>query len=574
MSKTALAASVRKATSGQPALVFSSLNASKLGSSSKILSSIGEQVFAKFRCTSCNTNVAAIASSSPFCITCGGETVKASGPEVKANVSKDEALTALKCSNCDTFTTVQTSVYKSITASSGDPTPIHCSCCGTKMFATGAIKAEAADEMVEDEDDIQLAELDNVQADADEEGDLEFTDADLEATSDSDMDDMEAGSEGDWPFEATSDDDQDEAIDEVVEEPVEGETITEVEDMKSEAAEDTPTEKEMLGKDVVAADDEVEVTVDDGSDVMDDDIQLEQFTVEEDPSAPEDNEDLAAMDEDEPLADDLPQESSVTDYDDGDTLADALDVDDTEESLAFVQASGRLVAMKGHYTVASLTRKDAGDNADLLFSPALTAATMSAVKAHGMRKGLESIGFKLAKVPVTTKAAVSREVQKIQASAAQAEQQKEKDFAATFALASAGLNRGNWRGYENPLRAAMETELARLGVTSPKRVVAGIFETAGLDYAKTLLSVTSKLSKLSASARQEMASMLDLTSVTASMDSSQDEDSEENDVQSIPIEARFSRPALLRPSPVSPAKSVTAAADILAGKAELTFSSF
>lgn len=560
MQKSTIAASVMKASGGKPVLVFSSM----VPASASTYEAIRSAQYSTFSCKACKTDMLASASSHPFCITCGADeskVVKADTKLLKASIKDEAELHSLKCSKCDLSTVVTSGVVNALTAPGH---PIHCSGCGSEMYpvteATN-LKASGDEEIVEDEeslsDDIQLAELDEIEAEADE--DLGITDADLEAS----------GEGEDWPFQqkASGDEEIEAELDEIT--------------IDTDSVESTADDLEIT-EPLKADGAEVEEPVEEASEDIseDDDIALEPFTIDDEASDGASDEEATepTLDDDEDAlaaeAEDIPFEEPL----EGDALVDAMDVDDSDAALAFVQAGNRLVAMKAHVAVASLSKEGAGKNADLLFNPALTAAASNAVKAHGLRKGLKSLGFKMTLVPVTTKAAVAREVQKIQAAAQKQETDRKQDFANAYALASVGMNRGSWKGVENPLKAAFEAEFARLGVTNPKRLTSAIFNETGLAYSKNLLEVTSKLLKVSASTRAEYAEMFDMTaSVQADPQTEDEGEDEELDVSSATsIQSRFRTAALLRPpmEQVTASGKSTTAADILAGKAELQFSSF
>jgi hypothetical protein len=560
MPKSTIAASVMKASGGKPVLIFSSL--SDKPASENTYDAIRSAKYAAFSCTACDTKMLARHNSHPFCVTCsaGEESVKRVDSKILTASIKNEAnLDALTCSSCNSTTVLPSYVRTAIQAAGakGEKLPIHCSCCGTAMHPINASDEAAVEEVVDEpveegaEDaDIQLAELDEIEAS--EDGELEISEGDLEG-----LDEMEVEAAGDdWPF-----------VDR-------GEETT-----AAKGDDDLPMEDDVKPADAApvaeTAPAETIAPAGDSDISSDDDIALEPFTLEEDVMDPVDNEDLTAPVE---ASDDFDEDdvavAAFEDPTEGDALADAMDMDDSDDCLSFVQANGRVVAMKAHVAVASLTKEGAGKNADLMFKPAMTAAALNAVKAYGMRKGLTSVGFKMHLVPVTTKAAVSRELQKMQASAAKKEEEQRKDFAAAFALASAGLSRGSWKGYDNPMLKAVETELNRLGVSNSKRLAASIVSAASVPYSKNLLEVTSKLLKVSAATRAEYAEMFDLTSSTSIEASAEEEDGEEDlEVTSNQVEARFQRAALLRPRVTSSVQSVTSAADILAGKANLQFSS-
>jgi hypothetical protein len=306
-------------------------------------------------------------------------------------------------------------------------------------------------------------------------------------------------------------------------------------------------------------------------------LEVEPFSIEmETAPAPADYDGDGDVDFDEG-ADALPGEEPVVvqNEEEGDPLVDALSMDDTEMALAFVKASGRLIAMKGHVAVASMSSKSKSVNAGLINSPALLAAASASVAAEGLRAGLQSVGFSLIRVPVTSKATVERRMQEVTAKAASIEATKQKTFAESFALAAAGLNRGQWKGVANPMRAALETELTRVGVEHPRRVVSAVFEAAGLPYAEALLSTANRLTKMGASARKELSEVLNMTSNVSPEDELDDAAS---NPEAAPIESRFATGGkkttaiAVRPRIEASAGATSGAAAILSGDAPLSFS--
>jgi hypothetical protein len=205
------------------------------------------------------------------------------------------------------------------------------------------------------------------------------------------------------------------------------------------------------------------------------------------------------------------------------------------------------------------------------------------VKAHGLRKGLRAMAFQPIRVPTLSKASVSRQVASVQQKAANEVTSKITTFNDSIALAAAGLSRGKWRGYENPLRAAFEVELARAGIRNPSRISASIFSKNAVPFTKTLVEVANKLSKMSADARKELADVLDMTEDApadealvvqddASSDFSDEDFSEDTHVS---LESRLNTTAaLLRPratKTVATASVMDTARAVLSGKTPLSF---
>lgn len=558
---TAVAAALMAAVGGNPIFALAS-RAGDLPSDDKQLDKVlGSTKFSEFACTACGTHMHAHSGTDPFCVTCGAGSGKVS--EVKANakpkVSAKSDLVSLQCSTCNHATVMEANVVKTlVTASSGGP--VRCSCCGGDMFLTAS-----ADEDGTSSDTSLITPDTPVVANADEMGedddiDLDDLEASLNLSAASDDEDKEDEDDGDKEDddkpEAKKDDESDAEDDEDVK--------SNVENFGGKQA--APFKKEAAAEDGATGD--TALVTPDAPDTLEADMVLEPFTLEED--------DVLDLDDGDPFAEGpvATTEEFVEDFDlpevDGDPLLDAMELDDTDAALAFVRANGRVLAVKGHVTVAAFTRKSAGKNLFLMNSDALPAAARASVLASGLRKGLEEVGFQLVRVPTSVSATTKREVQRVQAAAKEAEQNRQKEFPKIFALAAAGLNRGNWRGFSNPLRAAMERELEAIGVESPRRVTARILEESGLQYSQTLLEVCAKLSGMSASSRKELSDMLDLTNVVASVKDSDGGDSEPEHG----LEARLTKPALLRPiTAASSAVGVSGAAAILSGSAPLKFGS-
>ena len=549
---TSTAAAVRAAASGGVAFVFAS-RANDLPDSDKQLNRVfASAKYSNFGCTACGTRMQARSETSPFCVTCGaGDKVHQVKASSEATITSSSNLTSLQCSVCDHATVMETDVVKCIQASSH---PVHCSCCGKPMFAVKSSDSSGldGDELIIP-DDPPAIEADADDLDADDDGDIDIDD--LEAAF------MRAAKNPGAEFDEFSDDD----IDDLSENDEARINSGGLDNFKGKQAPpfkkgQKPTNKAsgFNTDDLLVPDDAME---DDGEDMV-----LEPFSMEEDDPVDVLDEPIAEVSTELNAAED---EFDLPDNE-GDPLADAMELDDTEMALAFVRASGRVIAMKGHIAIASFSKKTAGKNAFLINSDALPAAARAAVNTDGLRAGLQSVGFQLIRVPVTSSLLIEKKVAAVRASVAKAEDDRKRNFANIFALAAAGLNRGSWRGFENPLRVSLERELENIGVERPKRIAAHILAESGLKYSKTLLEVSNKLSGMSASARHDLAASLDMTN--AADPSEEDEEDDEPQVASA-LESRLTRPAKLTPVRASTSNSILGASAILAGKAPLSFAS-
>ena len=556
--QSAIAASVQKATRGNAAFVFASSADTLPQTSEAMTQKLTSAKYSKFGCTACGTATHSRADTTPFCITCGaGEGhVHQIEADVKPAVTANTELVAMTCGLCNSSTVVESVVANAITAANGKH-PIHCSCCGNPMIAEAAEQdGESAKMGVDNVSDQTLTTPEPGVVKADMDPDVSDADGDIDLSMESDGGYDFGAEDGDLDLENLDGGDDDiDATDEfgiADEAPVEGDStlVTPGAPVLTESF-DSPQPADEPGMDSFS-------------------LELEPV-LDEAPMVP-----VADITE-TPDAGDFEESLVLSNEDVGDPLVDALDMDDTEQAVAFVRANGRLVVMKGHVAIASMSAKSKSPNSKLLHSNALPEATLASINQEGLRAGLRSVGFSLVKVPVSTvaKAAVERRVQEVQAKAAVSDTQKQKAFADSFALAAAGLNRGQWKGVTNPLRASMETELARAGVEQPRRVVASIFNAAGLEYAETLLATTNRLTKMSAGARKELSEVLNMTSAVSP---AEEHDDMADDLDSTPVESRFSKAgvnataALLRPRHNAVAGATGGAAAVLSGAAELNFS--
>lgn len=538
--KSAIAASVKSASRGKAAFVFASSTEGLPKDAEEMTAKLANAKYAVFDCTACGTSMQSRADTNPFCVTCGagdGEVHQHAG-DAKPNVTAKTELVALNCDLCTASTILDVAVVTAITSSSkSGPTPIHCSCCGNPMVISASADKQDGEpsKMADSSVDNSKLKTPSINASEDEVDD----DIDLDALGS--LEDM--GDEDDGDLELDENGIEEDSAEDITSNP------TTLITPPGPAA--TETFNRVQPEDA---------------------LELEPFSIEEDiysdASLP-----VTTYDEVE-----TPPNTegvlTMENEDVGDPLVDALSMDDTEMALAFVKANGRLVAMKGHVAIATLSPTSKTPNAKLIDSKALQAAAKHSVSTEGLRAGLTSIGFSLVKVPVTSKATLERRVQEITAKAAAVDAVQQKAFAQAFALAAAGLNRGQWKGVGNPLRAAMETELARAGVEHPRRVVSSVFDAAGLSYAETLLATSNRLVKMSASARAELSEVLNMTS-NVSPEDEHDAESD-SDVDQSTVESRFAKggklTATVSPRLNSSAPSVSAASAILAGKAELNFS--
>jgi len=322
---------------------------------------------------------------------------------------------------------------------------------------------------------------------------------------------------------------------------------------------------------------------------------LEASEDEEDWDAP------PAADDDEDLEDDLAEEDEdsgnggveIEDVKDEpeeastDEDVSILDVDETPdnyvEDVAFATAGTRLLAIKANRIIASMTGRmavAAGRN-DVYLTDQFQQVTAMQLQQMGLRKGLKSMGFALAKVTLAKqsvlKAQVQKEVHKTTAAVRKVNAEKEKAFEQSLAIASVGINRSLFKNAENPLKAHLEGEFRRLNIRGANRILSHAFAEHGPAYAKQVIELAKKISAMPEEVRDSYVDALDMDTgvvdetdedvipIGADMD---DEDDLEDSVET--VEAALARPGTsIRASAAASGKYSVTANEILNGKRPL-----
>ncbi len=618
---------------GSPVFVFASSDPAFLKQEDAAKAILAHPLDA-FQCNSCGTHITASADSSPFCVTCGSADVETNTEHQPLPSVIEASLIAVHCSNCDSHNTVDKNF---IQASS----EIHCSVCGSElqlskvtarrnMFDSGDISVEplnADDTLL---DDVQATvESENpmkVQANSDFDWPFDTTadaveteNEDIEAAAAEDdfifalpegMEEIEAAADDtceEEEVEAAADDSFIFALPEGMED-VEASAECDDESIEAAAEDDFIFALPEGMEEIEAAADEDDAPSEADDEVSDADVarELEDADGASGLSEEDDDVNLASetdavsgddirLDSDESSetpAEEAAEHEGAEDADEGDhdTIADAMDMDDSEEDLTFAVVANKIVAFKGCNSIAVLSNKvQASSNFDFE-SGAYQRAASRVVAKSGMRKGLNQLGFRMLTVPVVTQAAVNKKVREIKLEASMQEKANKRVLAESLALSAAGLARDFWKGYKNPLRAAVETEFARVGVRNPQRVAAALFEKTSVEYTKNLVEVAAKLQTMSEESREDMRASLDMTqepeeieSTHETDESSEDEMDELQSVESRLMTTASTTPALLRPQRGISGRMVTASANassaveaaqaILAGNAPLRFSS-
>ncbi|QRE00271.1 hypothetical protein [Burkholderia phage BCSR5] len=233
--------------------------------------------------------------------------------------------------------------------------------------------------------------------------------------------------------------------------------------------------------------------------------------------------------EEEPLGlaeevDEVENEPADNPLEAGDVM-DLVDVDGTEDDaddIAFAtmaSARGNDVVHVIHKNriIASMTKKAAVKaGADDVYTGAQFQDVVAAeVASHGLRKGLTSMGFVMAKVNVaastTENKRVKAKVNKLTAAVRAAEANRQQSFEQCMAIAAVGINRSYFKGYKNELKAALTENLENMGVRGASRLVAHVFQEQGVVLAKQIVELANRLVAMPEATRNAFADALDMT---------------------------------------------------------------
>lgn len=593
-------AAVQKAAPQNRVLSYVVLEADRtalLSPTSEVAAALEQEQFQDHECGSCGTRIqASVHTPSPYCACCGSGKVRAVGSVYSRAVAKSDAeLGGVECASCGNTHIMHAAV---ITASAGD---VHCTSCGVPLTQTAAADAPGSVEAIDLEDQstgvtapimqpapkITASEDDSDEGEADDEG--------------SNADDKKKESGSAWPFQRQTAASRKTRVKSDLEEiPL---SMGDDEDLEMDA--DFDLEDDVA--DVVAAD---ELTLDMGAgESFADPEALDAVSFEDNfgstPDLIPEGDGTSFMDMATPGSDqriapendlmiaDAEAIADLPELADGDTLMDGAELDDTVNACFFVSAGRKLLAVKGHYVVATLTPERAGANAEVMHRAGFTDAVTNEIRTKGMRKALAAYGFNPVRLKVQTAAAVKTQVNAALSRVTAARQAAEKVQADAFAIAAVGLARGMWKAHPNPLRAALVNEFAALGVTKPEAVASRLLASAGIGYSQQLCSVASQLASMKSESRKEFADMLDMVSDVPVADDAMLDEGFDGDFAADPslmdavdpsmtvASVRLSRPgvvnasskvpALLRKSPGRESASLSSslAQDMLEGRAPL-----
>lgn len=198
-------------------------------------------------------------------------------------------------------------------------------------------------------------------------------------------------------------------------------------------------------------------------------------------------------------------------------LVDVDGTDDLGDDVVFATVGTRLHAIKGNRIVASLGKKYAvkAGHADMYLSDQFQDVLGVEMSKHGLRAGLAKMGFVLAKVDITKNEVINKRVEakskQVTAAIRRSTVASNSAMAQCLAIASVGINRSYFKDTKNELRAALQEELEAAGVRGANAMLRRVFASKGVEYAKSIITLASKLSELPEKARNQFVAALDMT---------------------------------------------------------------
>lgn len=198
------------------------------------------------------------------------------------------------------------------------------------------------------------------------------------------------------------------------------------------------------------------------------------------------------------------------------SVLDVDGADDNPEDVVFANVGSSVKVIKANRIIASMNKVVAARHGheDMYMSDQFATVTEIEMAKHGVRAGLQKMGFVLATVNVgkaeTLNKRVEAKAQKLTAGI-RAEAQAQFDvLEQALAIAAVGINKGFFKNQTNELRAALDTELTAAGVRGHQKMLASVFATKGIDFAKAILTVAKQVALMPADTRANFVKALDM----------------------------------------------------------------
>jgi hypothetical protein len=198
------------------------------------------------------------------------------------------------------------------------------------------------------------------------------------------------------------------------------------------------------------------------------------------------------------------------------SVLDVDGADDSPEDVVFANVGSSVKVIKANRIIASMNKVVAAKSGheDMYMSEQFATVTEIEMAKHGVRAGLAKMGFVLATVNLGKADVLNKRVEaKAQKLTAGIRAEAEAQFDVleqALAIAAVGINKGFFKNQSNELRAALETELTAAGVRGHQKMLASVFATKGIDFAKAILTVAKQVSLMPEETRANFVAALDM----------------------------------------------------------------
>jgi hypothetical protein len=216
----------------------------------------------------------------------------------------------------------------------------------------------------------------------------------------------------------------------------------------------------------------------------------------------------------DPLAEAIEEPAGPAD--DQMSVLDVDGADDESDDVVFANVGSSVKVIKANRIIASMSKIVAAKHGheDMYLSEQFATVTEIEMAKHGVRAGLKKMGFVLATVNVGKAEILNKRVEaKAQKLTAGIRAEAEAQFDVleqALAIAAVGINKGFFKNQSNELRAALETELTAAGVRGHQKMLASVFATKGIDFAKAILTVAKQVALMPEETRANFVAALDM----------------------------------------------------------------
>lgn len=198
------------------------------------------------------------------------------------------------------------------------------------------------------------------------------------------------------------------------------------------------------------------------------------------------------------------------------SVLDVDGADDSPEDVVFANVGSSVKVIKANRIIASMSKIVAAKNGheDMYMSEQFATVTEIEMAKHGVRAGLAKMGFAFATINLGKADVLNKRVEaKAQKLTAGIRAEAEAQFDVleqALAIAAVGINKGFFKNQTNELRAALDTELSAAGVRGHQKMLASVFATKGIDFAKAILTVAKQVSLMPEETRANFVAALDM----------------------------------------------------------------